>query len=413
MSLFVGHVEPFTPGSSFAAYEDRLLQYFAVNEVEEGKKVALFITVMGADIYEILMSLTTPALPSKMKFSELLKKLRDHFQPKKNKRAERFRFHKAHQDQGETISDFVVRLKAMSQTCFFGDFIDEATDQNKYKNKLLDDVLADKFIVGLQNEHIRQSLLNNEYDFEKCCTVAVNMELSEKESKSLDNFASINRIDNNNKSSSSSYTNNQKYQNNRGYHSKRNNKSNQGQESSSTCRRCGLADHTEDTCPAKGWTCYKCNRMGHTSKVCFSKSIGEPNMNTINSVSSVSSCNQPLSCVIMAEGKQLVMNVDTGACVTIMCKDEYISKFNKFKLTPIHKKMFTVSGQNLHTLGQVQLRVIFGMAEYVLELVVVDVSKSFTALIGRNWLNVLIPNWKNSLLIGRNYINSVSSNQLF
>lgn len=103
----------------------------------------MFITLSGESMYEILKSLTHPHKPSSVEYKEILKLLKKHFTPKTNKRAERYKFYKATQETGETLSDFIVRLKSLSQTCKFGDFLDgEQGDVGKFKLKVLDEALA-------------------------------------------------------------------------------------------------------------------------------------------------------------------------------------------------------------------------------------------------------------------------------
>lgn len=145
----IGNIEPFIPGSNFKAYEDRVNQLFEVNDIDTKKKTPLFITLAGPEVYEILLSLTLPEVPSKKKYEELLSLLRNHLTPKVNRRAERYKFHKAIQEEGESISDYIIRLRPLSQLCHFGDLI-PATDANfaTYKAAALNDALTDRFIIG-------------------------------------------------------------------------------------------------------------------------------------------------------------------------------------------------------------------------------------------------------------------------
>lgn len=183
----IGNIEPYLPGGNFLAYEDRVQQFFLVNNVKEEKKTPLFITIAGPNVYDILMSLTVPKLPSTMKFEELIKLLRTHYTPKVNKRTERYKFHKAVQEIGETVSEFVVRLKSLLQTCKFDDVVDSGVaGVSEMRQKILDEVLVDRFIMGIRNEKIQQVLLNDEsLTFEQCVNKALNMELIDKESKSI------------------------------------------------------------------------------------------------------------------------------------------------------------------------------------------------------------------------------------
>lgn len=247
-------------------------QYFVANDVKEEKKTSMFITLSGEAMYDILKSLTHPNKPSEKTYKEILDLLRGHFMPKSNKRVERYKFNKAIQESGEKISEFIVRLKTLAQTCKFGDFLESETGPSvgKFKLKILDEALTDRFIIGLINEKIKSALLNEEtLTFDECCAKALQMEMVQKESKSLNQLSikAIKKSGQNFKSkpkNKNNFSQSQSSQSNNSYRS-RENKAGQ-------CRRCGR-NHNEQTCPANKWKCYKCERFGHISinvfKVCF------------------------------------------------------------------------------------------------------------------------------------------------
>lgn len=169
----IGTIEPFLPGQDFDSYEDRLSSFFLINGITEETRVPYFVSIMGAEMYQILKSLTMPVTPSLKKYDELIKILKEHFTPKVSKRVERFKFYKARQEEGEAISEFIIRLKSLAQTCKFETY--------------LDDALADAFIPGLRKEAWQQAILNKDEDikFSECCTVALNLEMAEKETRSM------------------------------------------------------------------------------------------------------------------------------------------------------------------------------------------------------------------------------------
>jgi len=93
MTNYIGQLEPFVAGSNFDSYEDRLHQFMKANKIDQDDmKTSVFISIMGEDNYETLKSLTVPHKPSTKKFEEVLAVLRKHFDPPKNKRAERYKF---------------------------------------------------------------------------------------------------------------------------------------------------------------------------------------------------------------------------------------------------------------------------------------------------------------------------------
>lgn len=283
-------IQPFLPGSSFRAYEDRLKQYFIVNDVKDEQKVPLFITISGGEIYETLSSFTTPDLPSQKSFNELMKLLNDHFSPRLNKRSERAKFHRLYQHNGENVKEFSIRLQKAAQTCNFGDFLDKDPTKEalKFKRWALDEQLTDQFIVGLHAEKTRQVLINNDpKDYQSCFQLAVNMEMSDRESKQFSSHY-VNQICRQ-KSSPQSSPQSSSPRFIRRFSSKstlkRSNSLPALSEKHGGFRNCPHCKwkHDPTNCPAKKWTCYSCQKVGHTSRVC---TAGKPKIQSISSISS-------------------------------------------------------------------------------------------------------------------------------
>lgn len=398
----VGHIEPFVPGGNFRAYEDRLTQFFLVNDVQEEAMVPLFITIAGPDIYEILTSLMVPDIPSSKSFDVIMKTLREHFTPKKNKRSERYRFYKAVQEEGESINEFVIRLKMLSQSCQFGDYLGEDTkDVAKNRSAAIDEALADRFIVGLRDEKIQQSLLNDDtLKLEDYITKALNLEMAQKESKSMNSFqahavynSGSSHLSRSKKKSSSHSSKSQSPHNaNRSNSPRQQSAVRKSYNSLDRCRRCGR-EHDARQCPAINWSCFVCHKKGHTSRVCFKKS------GYVNVINSITNQHKPAVCTLNVEGQQIQMEVDTGACVTIISKGEYFKKFRNVRLNKLDcKELVTVTGQNINELGEIEVEVDTGCELFKLKMIVMDSDRHFNALLGRNWIDVLYPQWKNAFV---------------
>ncbi len=62
----LGSVEPFDPDSDdWQAYTERLEQFFLVNDITtDQKKVAAFLTLIGAKAYLLLRNLLAPEKPA-------------------------------------------------------------------------------------------------------------------------------------------------------------------------------------------------------------------------------------------------------------------------------------------------------------------------------------------------------------
>lgn len=170
MSL-IGSIEQFKPGrDDFESYVERMKQFFICNVVEEDKKVSLFITLMGSETYSLLKNILYPETPESKSYDELVHALKKHLAPKRLVIAERFRFYKAQQMPGQSISDFIVQIKKLSHTCNFGSF--------------LQDALRDKLVCGIESESIQRRLLSvDNLTFEVACNTALSVELAEQQSK--------------------------------------------------------------------------------------------------------------------------------------------------------------------------------------------------------------------------------------
>uniref|UniRef100_A0A3P9C9M9 Retrotransposon gag domain-containing protein n=1 Tax=Maylandia zebra TaxID=106582 RepID=A0A3P9C9M9_9CICH len=153
--------------SHFESYLERLEQWMLANDVSDEKKVCTFLSVIGADTYRLLKNLVSPRVPSTMGYAALTGALSAHYKPTPVVIAERFRFQKRNQKEGEAVSDYVVALRQLSATCDFGQYLDEA--------------LRDRFVSGLRSDAVQRKLLSEkDLTFPRACEIAVSMELASK-----------------------------------------------------------------------------------------------------------------------------------------------------------------------------------------------------------------------------------------
>ena len=102
MMATIGKLSEFIPEcESLTAYVERVELYFEANKIEEGRKVSVFLSVLGSKTYSVLRDFLAPFKPKDKKFSKLVDALTRHFEPRPIVIAERFRFHKRDQKQGE------------------------------------------------------------------------------------------------------------------------------------------------------------------------------------------------------------------------------------------------------------------------------------------------------------------------
>ncbi|XP_069129175.1 uncharacterized protein [Argopecten irradians] len=246
MSGRIGRIDPFNEGlESWDAYSERLGQYFICNEVKAEKKVPALLSLVGGSTYALLRGLTAPKKPSEETFDRLVALLKEHYNPKPLVIAERFRFHKREQREGETIREYIAEIRKLSEYCEFG-----AT---------LADALRDRLVCGLKNENIQRKLLSEaDLTYDRAVELSVAMETAAKDAIELrGNTGNVNKIykgtdrpktrKNTFKTNTNSYSNNRK-----------------------SCYRC-TGNHDQKDCKLRNETCYKCGKRGHIKKACRSK----------------------------------------------------------------------------------------------------------------------------------------------
>ncbi|XP_048123490.1 uncharacterized protein LOC125310268 [Alosa alosa] len=170
MATLFGHIDAYDELSEqWSTYVERFEHFIEANAVPATKKEAVFLSVIGATTYGLLRSLLAPDKPSSKTYKDLVDTLDGHFSPKPIVIAERFKFHKRNQEEGETIAQYVAVLKKLSEHCDFGAH--------------LLDALRDRLVCGLNNEAIQRKLLTEEkLDFKKAVEVALAMETVARES---------------------------------------------------------------------------------------------------------------------------------------------------------------------------------------------------------------------------------------
>lgn len=401
LSPFIGNIECFVPGDDFSEYVERLNNLFVLNNLSEDRKVPFLISVIGSATYRILKNLTAPTLPKDKKYDEAIKILTDYFKPTPNKRAERMKFHRRNQKSSESIADYIVELKAMADSCVFGDF--------------LDDALCDRLIGGLLNTKLQMKLINQEKDlkFEDAKTIALNYELTDSQVKGMNkSFSELNTNfvrDNRSRSKSRSTWRHRDRSNSNS--SKFNNNNSSFNKENVRCYKCNLRGHYARFCKNNSN-----NNRGSSDKYSNSnnQNHGKVNNFQVNKINSCQLDNSALNRKIKIENKVIEMEIDTGACATLMEFNQFKINFPNIKLKPSSKNLRVVTGQNIIVVGVADVKVQLNQEGDIilLELIVIETDQQFTPLLGRSWLDHLVKNWRylfsGSSIIGMNECENVN-----
>ena len=100
----------------WASYTEPLEQHFIANDIKAAeKKCAILLSVCGVATYKVICNLTTPGKT----FEELMQLMQAHHNPPPSVTIHRFTFNTRSQKDGETVSQFVVELRRLSEHCAF------------------------------------------------------------------------------------------------------------------------------------------------------------------------------------------------------------------------------------------------------------------------------------------------------
>lgn len=368
---FIGNIEHFTPGDDFDNYIERVEELLKLNKVEDGEKVSFLVGICGADLYKIMKSVIAPKATTDCTFAQLKKALKEYFDPKRNVIGERFAFHRRQQKSDESVADYIMEIKTLSRTCEFGQFLDEA--------------LRDKLIFGLHDVAIQRKLANTKnLDFETACSTAKLMETTEQ------NLNDMKHTDGNVAMVRNRY----------GYNGAKPKGKNV------FARLSGKIDDKSK----RGRTvkCFLCQKMGHMVRDCYKNpsrnargartdsgrikhtESEEDGLNYINNVLAAG----PVFMEVSVNNILIKMELDTGACRTVMHRRDQQKFLPRVKLRKCEKVLFSVSGQRLQITGMCTVRVKHKNEMLDCDLIIVDSERNFIPLLGRDWLDVLYPNWR-------------------
>lgn len=136
----------------------------------ENVQVATFMSAIGYSAIQIYNSFPET---SNEKLELVKEKFERYFTPKLNITFERYKFHKIVQNEGETIDEYITRLRLQAQNCEF--------------EKLTDSLLRDQLILGVRSDTLRTKLLSEDITLLKALQIAQATELAQKQTAEIHN----------------------------------------------------------------------------------------------------------------------------------------------------------------------------------------------------------------------------------
>ncbi|XP_049526602.1 uncharacterized protein K02A2.6-like isoform X2 [Dermacentor silvarum] len=365
---------------NFESYLERFEHFVTANDIKKEKKLAVFLSVIGPRTYEVLKSLVVPAVPGDKSFEEVTVLLTKHYSPSCSVIAERCKFNKRAQEEQESVEDFIVALKHLARKCDFGLF--------------LQDALRDRLVAGIRREETQLALFaEDSLTFEKACKIALDREqaarqtaLLHAEGKEATLHAMAIRVQGTEKKL----------------------KLRKFKDVKRICERCGKA-HAASVCWYKNVQCHSCSQIGHLQKVCPSKCRELKTANVVDCSDSdseldvyhvINTVRSGYEVQVNVEGKDICMQIDTGAAVTLIPESVKLNAFPHVKCEPSRVILRTYTGEPIPVKGQCNVIVTTGKQSLRLPVIIVkDHGKQLPLLMGRNWLEMLGLDWKSVLSV--------------
>jgi hypothetical protein len=128
----------------------------------------------------------------------------------------------------------------------------------------------------------------------------------------------------------------------------------------------------------------KCNKLD--------EEVNDLSLGFINSISSKKSA---FKIILSLNFKNIEMEVDSGACSSVIRYDFYKKYFNEIQIVSTEKNLNVITGNPVKVIGKIIVKVKDLNCEetfHELELFVIETPANFMPLLGRDWLDVLFPN---------------------
>jgi len=387
----LGKLEEFdAKNDTITVYIERAELFMDANNIPAEKRVLTLLSLIGKETYDTLRNLLAPSNPRTTAWEDIVSTLKTHFEPKPLVIAERFVFNRRQQETDESVADYVAALRKLSIHCDFGTF--------------LNDALRDRFVCGLKSEAMQKKLLvEAELTFTRAIEIAQGMESAARKAKEL-------------QSHSPAEAQGHGQGQGQAVHVLRRQQSDRR-----SCHRCGRRNHTPDKCPFKDKQCLKCGNTGHIKVMCRTRNPRKgggatkpPNqqgrtrkvqvvqedsaedsdpLNTIVELNQVEGkSNSPYTVTVSLDSKPQCLEIDTGACVTIMSENTFNELLPQKNLAQSKARLSTYSGERLEAKGECKVMVEYQGQKKTLPLVVVEGRGP--NLLGRNWLSEIRLDWK-------------------
>lgn len=416
---FTNTFAPYDPAQERVTdYVERFELFMRLNNIPRDSWVAYLLTFVGGKVYAVLKDLLIPDTPIAVEYTRLVEVFQNYYVPIKMESVSRVKFRQYKQSPGESITQFVHKLKSLAKDCNFG--------------PTLSDALKDQVLVGVASPKISRALLMKEnLTFDVAVSTCLAMETADRDATFLmSGVASTPSTGNSSAEGTSGVpTVNYVHAKKKGEFQKKKTSSGmpvsasgQGREGRK-CYRCGSLEHLANGCPRAHYKCRNCGKVGHLSTVCRSKKNEEgqrgpfstqyagrpsgqaqqkPSVNQVeeslghlyvNNVTFTQSM-KPCFMELQVNGQNVKFEVDTGASLTVLGYKHW-QMIGRPVLSDSHIIVKAVNTHKMKVLGKCLVTV--SQHPDALSIIVVDEDLKFP-LLGRSWLDKIRPAWRDALV---------------
>lgn len=427
-----GRFPVYVPGLNVNSYLQTVDIFFALNKTPEDEKALEFITSVGQETANRIIGSFKPDKIVNKTFAQIVAKFKVLHEENKNVFAERHRLITRKQEEGESLDDFAIDLQNIVEHCSVGADT-EAT------------LVQSVFVAGIRSDKTREAMLrdaDHSLNLAKLLEKAKTIEIAASEARKMykQSVEQVNYVGPMSSTRMKKIVKPGKFVESAG--------GNQYQKDISSYRG-GRDKVSAET------VCYNCYNKGHLSYHCtlpktkkpryvaqhprgssnrkraFEERINqlsaamddlkmsledetdsgadqsaeeptdeEQQSNWMNNVLLGKSDNsKPAFVELNVNGKNLLMECDTGACATICSFNTFKEKFSKCTLLPDKRSFFVISGETVNVVGKINVRVKFQKRVLTLSLLVIKSPKNFVSLLGRDWLNAIWPHWRDAFAL--------------
>lgn len=396
-SNVVGILNEFNPEvNSWLIHQKRVQQYFIANKITDSEtKRAILLNGLHEEAYKLLCNLTVPKDPEDCTYETLVTTLKNHYTPVRAVFAERFRFYVAQKQLDESLQDWAARVKKLSTHCNFGEYLETA--------------IRDKFVVGLEPGKVRDKLFSeneSELTFVKALSTAMTAEtarlsygIQEQQTISiksepgevhrLGSFSKGNARGRGRSCSPRGAHQGTSTADRWGQRSRASVSINQRSATTNTCTVCGKKNHNSENCRYREYSCNSCGKKGHLQSVCDKKGqqlfnahhFLEDNELPIFNLSAQK--NLPFMVDVKLNNDWFLIELDTGATVSVLSEFLWFNKFRNQQLVPSELCLVSYTGDKIWPIGKCQINVTYNNVIKNIDFYVI--KNGGPPLLGRNF----------------------------